>query len=192
MSERIMNLPIQDEFNTRKLANWKLPNFKPLFDHQDEFVLTGERATTYQGNPKENDTCAWRAMPRGDALTRSFIEASPWIKRHIINRWQLLVHRIKPTDDQEPFMQYENIVAAMDTLACLTASVLLAATVIVLVVVRPLRFRVALIGVFGILFALLLRLLAGCKRSEVIGITAAFYAVTAVFVSPSISNCASN
>jgi hypothetical protein len=192
MSEQIMKLPTQDEFNTKKLAEWKLPNFQPLFN-SNEFVPTGEPAATYQGNPEENDTCAWKEISHGDILTKCFYRASPWIEDNILVRWRYLFYGVKPTDEQmTSSMSFGHIVGAMDTLACLLASILLAVTIVVLAVVRsrPLAIRIVLISIFGTLFALLLKLMAGTPtRGEVFGATAAFYAVTAVFVSSANNDC---
>jgi hypothetical protein len=189
-----MTLPTQDEFCTKLMMQWQPPDFKPLFN-QAEFVLTGERASTYQGDASRTDTCAWRAIPHGDILTKGFIRARPWIKRHILNRWRSQVHGVKAADIAlEPSdMQYDYLVTAMDALACVAASVLLAVTIVVLVLVRPLRIRLALIGTFGTLFALLLKLMAGNPtRGEVFAATAAFYAVAAVFVGSMTNDCLGN
>lgn len=195
MSERIMNLPSQDKFYTKKLAEWKMPVHIPLFD-SDEFVPTGEEAKLYKGDASRNDTFAWRALPPGDSLTKAYLNASPWIDKYIVTRWRSLILGRKPapggSDAQLPStMRYHDIVSVMDLLTCILASVLLVVVVKVLAVVRPLSVRIALIGIFGTLFALLLKLMAGTiSRGEVFGATAAFYAVAVVFVSNANSECA--
>jgi hypothetical protein len=190
MSERIMNLPSQDMFNTKKLGQWKLPDFKPIFD-SGEFVPTGERAETYQDGPGQTDTCAWKAISHGDFLTECFYQASPWIEKNILVRWRSLVHGVKPTDVQDAStLNFTHLVGAMDTLACLIASVLLAVTIVALPLVHPSSIRFVLIGIFGTLFALLLKLMAGePTRGEIFGATAAFYAVAVVFVSSTNNEC---
>jgi hypothetical protein len=191
MSERIMNLPKQDKFDTKQLGEWKLPDFKPLFD-SNEFVPTGEDAATYQDDPDQSDTRAWRTMSHGDFLTKRFRQASPWIDEHILARWRWLVHGIKPTNVRKTSSKnLSHLVGAMDTLTCLFASLSLALTVVVLALVRPLSIRITLIGIFGTLFALLLKLMAGSPtRGEVFGATAAFYAVAVVFVGSTNNDCA--
>ncbi|KAF2036000.1 hypothetical protein EK21DRAFT_53265 [Setomelanomma holmii] len=191
MSAEIMNLPTQNIFNTKQVESWKLPGFKPLFDN-DEFVLTGEDKFWYQGNPDQNDSCAWRAIPRGDVLTQTFVKSSPWIEKHIVDRWRSLLRRKKPDDDKQLVRwRYSRIVGALDTLSCFLASVLLTITIIVLAVVKPLVIRIAVVGIFGTLFALVLKLMAGDpSRGEVFGATAAFYAVAVVFVGSTNNDCA--
>jgi hypothetical protein len=191
MSERIMNFSNQNQFNTRKLKEWKEPTYKSLFCG-DEFNPTGEEAETYQGDARWTDTCAWRAIPHGDFLTSYFLSVSPWINTHISTRWRSLVHKRKiPNPVADATIRYGHLVVTMDTLACVVASIILALTIVVLVVVRRLAIRVALVGIFGTLFALLLKLMAGnLSRGEVFGATAAFYAVAAVFVGSSNVECA--
>jgi hypothetical protein len=114
MSERIMNLPKQDKFDTKQLGEWKLPDFKPLFD-SNEFVPTGEDAATYQDDPDQSDTRAWRTMSHGDFLTKRFRQASPWIDEHILARWRWLVHGIKPTNVRKTSSKnLSHLVGAMD------------------------------------------------------------------------------
>jgi hypothetical protein len=87
-------------------------------------------------------------------------------------------------------MRYERIVSTMDLLSCLLASVLLIVTVLILALVHPLKYRLAVVGVFGSLFAMLLKLLAGgLSRGEVFTATAAFYAVAVVFVGSTSNAC---
>jgi hypothetical protein len=183
MSERIMNMPTQDEFNTKKLLKWELPYHKPLFE-KTKFVLTGEKAGTYQGDAARKDTCTWREPKYGDFLSKHFLDACPWIEERILVRWRNIFHSIQPTDAQLPStMQYDHIVKTMDLLTSVLVSILLAITVVVLKIVSPIAIRIALIGIFGTLFALLRQLMTGTpRRGEIFGATAAFYAVAVVFV----------
>jgi hypothetical protein len=186
-----MNLPSQDKFYTKKLAEWKLPIHRPLFDSH-EFIPTGEEAKLYQGDASRNDMFAWRALPPGDVLTRSFLSVSPWIDECILDRWRSLIRRRKPNNTALPsIITYNNIVRTMDLLTCILPSVLLVTVVVVLKAVHPWSIRIALVGIFGALFALLLKLMAGTiSRGEVFGATAAFYAVAVVFVSNTNDECA--
>lgn len=183
MSQHIMNMPTQDDLETKVLMQWKAPNFKPIFGLK-EFIPTGEGAEKYQGRSADNDVCAWRAPTHGDYLTKLFKKACPWIHEWVVVRWRWIVHNVKPSHPSiAPTINSDTIMMVMDTLTCVFASVLLAVTVAVLAVVRPLRIRIALVCVFGTLFALLLKLMAGSPaRGEIFGATAAFYAVAVVFV----------
>jgi hypothetical protein len=188
-----MNLPSQDKFYTKKLAEWRMPIHRPLFD-DDEFIPTGEEARLYQGDASRNDTFAWRALPPGDILTRSFLNISPWIENCILDRWRSPIRRRKPTNATlTSIMTYKHIIRTMDLLTCVLASVLLVIVIVVLKAVRPWSIRIALVGIFGALFALLLKLMAGTiSRGEVFGATAAFYAVAVVFISNTNGECACN
>jgi hypothetical protein len=183
MSERIMNMPTQDDFNAKKLMNWSLSGTRSIFENT-KFVPTGEEETTYQGNVALNDTCTWRVPAYTDYLSQLFLEAYPWIRKHTVVRWQTSVHHVKPNDgDLAKIIENGRVVMAMDVLSCIFASLLLAFTVAILAIARPLAVRITLIGISGTLFALLLKLMAGNPtRGEVFGATAAFYAVSVVFV----------
>ena len=52
-----------------------------------------------------------------------------------------------------------------------------------LVSVRPLKARIALVGVFGLVFALSAKVFTGrIRRGEIFAYTAAFFAISSVFV----------
>jgi hypothetical protein len=190
MSQQVMSLPTQNVFTAKQLADWQLPNYKPIFEH-DEFVPTGEKASLYQGHPDQSDTCAWRTIPREDLLSVIFLYLSRWFAIHVWDPWRNWHDTEQAVSNPPAHVRYGRIVALMDILSCLFASALLAATVKVLAVVRPLNVRIAVIAALGTLFALLLKLMAGNPtRGEVFGATAAFYAVAAVFVSSTNDNFA--
>ncbi|KAH8733088.1 hypothetical protein GQ44DRAFT_745303 [Phaeosphaeriaceae sp. PMI808] len=194
LSEQIMKLPAQNSFYTKLLAGWKLPYFKPIFNYdvdEAEFVPTGEKAATYQDNPNKTDTVALKAVPRGDILTTWFLDSSPWINKHIVNRLRSPVHKDRPNVPLEAVsMRGDFVVGSMDMLSCLLASILLVAAVAALAYVRPLWIRILIIGLLGTFFPLLLKLMSGNPtRGEVFGTTAAFYAVAAVFVGSTGNNC---
>jgi hypothetical protein len=179
-----MSLPTQNVFTAKQLAGWQLPNHKPIFEC-DQFVPTGEDTDRFQRHPDQSDLCAWRTIPRGDLLSMMFLYLSQWFATQVSGRWATPRDAAKQPQPKPPaHVRYGRLVALMDTLSCLFASALLAATVKVLAVVRPLNVRIAVIAALGTLFALLLKLMAGNPtRGEVFGATAAFYAVAAVFVS---------
>jgi len=192
MSERIMNLPVQDKFNTKTLFHWKLPEFEPLFD-EDEFVPTGEQAMTYQDDPDTTDTCAWRAFAQEDFLTNRFLQLIRWCDERILARWRRRFARGAKLDDLPPpsTLHYKRIIRKLDTAICAFASFLLIAAVAVLQAVRPMSIRIVLTGVFGTVFPVCLKTIAGSlTRAEVFAATGAFYAVAAVFISNTNSNCA--
>jgi hypothetical protein len=192
MTAKILNLPRQDKYYTKKLKEWKSPGFQPLFGNE-EFIPTGEQTTFYEDDPSTTDTCACTARAPGDPLTRVFMRISQWVANHVVPQWRKRIHGRQPDDDlNEVSLPSARLITVLDMLACIVASVMLEVTIVVLVVVRPLRIRLGLILVFGILFALLLKLMAGNpSRGEIFGATAAFYAVAAVFVGSLRNDCAS-
>jgi hypothetical protein len=173
MSQQVMSLPTQNVFTAKQLAEWEM-----LFE-SNQFVPTGEEADRYQGHPDQADTCAWRTIPRGDLLSLIFLYLSRWYATYDWYPWRTPQHDTEQALPKPPaHVRYGRLVALMDTLSCLFVSALLAVTVKVLAVVRPLNVRIAVIAALGTLFALLLKLMAGNPtRGEVFGATAAFYAV---------------
>jgi hypothetical protein len=196
MSEQIMKLPHQHAFYTEYLAKFKPPHTADIFEN-DVFVPTGEDADRYQNSPERNDTCAWRSMPQTDFLTTCFYYCSRWIEVYIPVRLRSCITGRKGSKegmakvDAQLDVRHDRIVSFMDTFSCLIASILLWIPVQVLASVRPQKTRIATVGVFGTLFALSVKLMAGdIKRGEVFGATAAFYAVAVVFVSSTRDDCA--
>jgi hypothetical protein len=183
MSEQVMKLPCQDAYYTSHLDEFKPPNFKDFFG--DGFcVLTGEEVKSFKDLAEEKDTCAWGGLTNKDFVTMRFIRSSKWIEKHILSRLRRYSPLNKPSDPRiQADMQHSRIIEVMDTITCLVASILLLISVFVLAWVEPLKIRIALVGVFGTLFALALKLMAGdITRGEVFAATAAFYAVEVVFV----------
>ena len=186
-----MKLPQQSAHYTEHLAEFKPPSFKAIFEN-DKFVPTGEKARTYQESSVRSDTCAWSDIPQSDALTTCYIRSGKWIERNVLSR---LRRRSSTTTQVVPRIQTDvrhgRVVGVIDTLTCLVASLLLEAAVQGLTWVRPLKVRVGLIGAFGTIFALSVKLMAGnITRGEVFGATAAFYAVAVVFVGSTTNDCA--
>lgn len=87
-------------------------------------------------------------------------------------------------------MRLETLVGVMDVISCLVASVLPAVTILILAAVSSMKARIAIIGISGVLFALLVKVMAGNpSRAEIFGATAGFYAVAVVFVSSTRESC---
>jgi hypothetical protein len=183
-----MNLPQQHTYHTEHLAEFKGPNFRNLFEN-DTFVPTGEKAKTYQDPSVQSDTCAWNDIPQSDLLTRCYIRSGKWIERNILRRLRRRPATTAPEIQTD--VRHGRIVGVIDTLTCLVASLLLEAAVQALAWVRPFKVRLGLVGAFGTVFALSVKLMAGnITRGEVFGATAAFYAVAVVFVASTGNDCA--
>jgi hypothetical protein len=183
MSEQVMKLPCQDPYYTSHLDEFKPPGFKDFFV-DDVCVLTGEEAKSFKDWTETMDNCAWGGLSNKDFITMRFIRSSKWIEKHILSRLRRCSPSKKPSDPRiQTDMRHSRIVSVMDTITCLVASILILLSVLVLVWVEPLKTRVVLIGVFGTLFALALRLLAGdITRAGVFAAMAGFYAVEVAFV----------
>lgn len=97
----------------------------------------------------------------------------------------------EPEDTQiRTGLRYSLMVAVMDIASCLIASILLVASVVALAWGRSMVVQTAIVAIFGVVFALLLKLMAGkIKRGEVFGATAAFYAVAVVFLVSMSKDC---
>jgi hypothetical protein len=181
-----MNLPDQKAGDTRQLVEFKPPWSKPIFDNT-MFVPTGEGATWYQGERGRTDTCAWRVKPREDFLTARIVKGVPWIERHIVSRLRNILHSTDPNISTH--MRHDRLVGFVDVFSCLLAPVFMTTTVVVLAVVRPLKYRIIIVWVFGSLFVLSLKLAGSPTRGEVFGATAAFFAVAVVFLGSMSNKC---
>jgi hypothetical protein len=181
LSEQIMKLPHQDEFHARDLAAFVDPKCRSIFE-DGRFVPTGEDAMWYQDPRGRQDTCALRDLPRDDFLTMRFIYLSRWINTRILTRIQNWIKGGKAPDAViQAYWKFDRIVAIMDIISCVLASVMLAVTVLILAVVRPLKIRIAVVGIT--IFALSVKLMAGNpSRGEIFAATVAFYAVAVVFL----------
>ncbi|OAL55943.1 hypothetical protein IQ07DRAFT_627956 [Pyrenochaeta sp. DS3sAY3a] len=190
LSQQVLNLPNQDMFNTDILEKFKPPLCKPVFEN-NRFVPTGELASFYQGESERTDTCALKATPRKDFLTMQFLKYSRWIECTVLVWFRRRVKRPKRSASGDATdIRLETLVGVMDVISCLVASVLPAVTILILAVVLSMKARIAIIGISGVLFALLVKVMAGNpSRAEIFGATAGFYAVAVVFVSSTREIC---
>jgi hypothetical protein len=184
MSEQIMKLPHQDGFHARDMATFVHPKCRSIIE-QGRFMLTGEDAAWYQDTQRGRDTCALRDIPRDDFLTLRFIYLSRWIETRVLARIRKWTKRRSHPEqlDTQAYWQLDSFVGVLDIFSCVLASSILAVTVLILAVVRPLKVRIAIVGIAGTVFALSVKLMAGNpSRGEIFGATAAFYAVAVVFL----------
>jgi hypothetical protein len=183
MSEQVMKLPCQHPYYTCHLDEFKMPIFKDFFK-DGRCVLTGGKATSYQDLKERHDTCAWESLVKTDFLTMRFVWSSKWIEKNILSRLRSLFQKKKLRGPRiQTDIRYGRIVGVMDTIACLVASILLLVSVLALAWIKTLGTSLALVGVFGTLFALALKLIGGdISRGEMFAATAAFYAVEVVFI----------
>ncbi|KAK7191879.1 hypothetical protein DPSP01_013849 [Paraphaeosphaeria sporulosa] len=73
-----------------------------------------------------------------------------------------------------------------DIIACMFVPVLLTATMFALARISRLMVRIAVVGVFGLIFTASAKLLSGLSRYSIFSLTAAYFAVASVFVSTAV------
>lgn len=119
-------------------------------------------------------------------LSTFYINHSDWIEKHVLRRLRDLrnCYRPSPHGTQVTRVRLSTIVRTIDMSTCIFVPLLLTATMFALVSVRPLKVRIALVGVFGLAFSFSSKLISGrISRGEIFAYTAAFFAVASVFVS---------
>lgn len=186
-----MKLPNQSPSATKRMEDLNKVPFFQIGPQGWRFGFTQEDATVYFGPSERTDTCAWRGLSTNDILTRKFVEWSPWIEKRILERFRRLCRRISRSQRWDrPDVPYHRVVDIMDTLTCISASLLLTGAMFALVSIDPLLARIGAVGGFGTLFALAVKIMAGNpSRGEVFAATAAFFAVASVFVSNTGNGC---
>lgn len=129
-------------------------------------------------------------------LSTFFINNAEWFQINVINRIKRPFRRQRhlaegeePNEPDEPDIPYDRIVMVVDAVVCIFAPVLLDVEMFALVAIKPLTVRIAIVGVFGVVFALSVKGFAGhLSRGEVFAITAAYFAVASVFVGTTSDN----
>ncbi|KAF2187646.1 hypothetical protein K469DRAFT_103837 [Zopfia rhizophila CBS 207.26] len=188
LSYKISKLPDPAQYYSNYLKQ-----YQGLFDH-GIFGPTGESAEVYQPNPSP-DMCAWKTIPDADIFTSYIVDNSEWIEKHIWSRLRRFSKRGKQPHHtpERTYVWYDVIVAFMDTVTCIFVPLLLTVSMFALISIRSIKIRVAIVGVFGLLFSLSVKVMGGHpSRGEVFAATAAFYAVASVFVGTTSANTACN
>ncbi|KAF2259100.1 hypothetical protein CC78DRAFT_83663 [Lojkania enalia] len=181
LSQQIINLPHQAAYASKQLNEFE------IFE-DDVFGPTGEDAAHYRDPSYQTDACSWRNIPQNDALTNWFINHSNIFEKHVFNRARRFFGQKKHQPGEETNIQHDWIIGFMDFATCIIATFLLTATMFVLVSVPTIKVRIAIVGVFGLVFSLSVKAIAGHpSRGEVFGATAAYFAVASVFVSSTTS-----
>lgn len=123
-------------------------------------------------------------------LSTFFINHSEWFQENVINRLERCFRRKKhPDGTKQTDIPYEAIVMVMDAVVCFFVPVLFDMEMFALIAIKPLKVRIAIVGVFGLIFSLSLKCFAGhLTRGEVFATTAAYFAVASVFVGTTSDN----
>lgn len=157
-----------------------LKKYEGLFENEI-FVPTGEQAIGYQ-DPSCPGFCALVGIPGGDNLTIAYVNNSDWIEKHVLGRLRRLWRRQRPVQ-RHARISLATITSSIDFITCIFVPLLLMAVMFALVSVQPLKARIALVGVFGLIFASSAKVFTGrISRGEIFAYTAAFFAISSVFV----------
>ncbi|KAF2869489.1 hypothetical protein BDV95DRAFT_498400 [Massariosphaeria phaeospora] len=178
LSEQILKLPHQGNYSTKNLSN-----FEPSLFQEGRFGPTREPEVLYKDPSPHTDTCSWRRIPQDDIVTSILIDRSPWIEKHIFARMRRPWSPKRPSGaaSTQTHIQHHTIRGIMDTMTCVLASMLLVGVLFALQGTSPGTLRTAIVGIFGTVFALSVKAVAGHpSRGEVYAATAAFYAVASV------------
>jgi hypothetical protein len=159
-----------------------LVKYRSLFEN-GIFGPTGEQAVPYQ-DPSYSGFCALVGIPEWDNLTNAYVNNSDWIERNVLGRVRRLwtCQRTLQQGNQHATISLATITSSIDFVTCIFVPLLLMAVMFALVSVRPLKVRIALVGVFGLVFALSAKVFTGrISRGEIFAYTAAFFAISSVF-----------
>ncbi|KAJ4288192.1 hypothetical protein N0V90_012209 [Kalmusia sp. IMI 367209] len=172
----LFKLPDPSTYSSRKLGE-----FPDLFAN-DTFGPTNEihGATAYQ-DPASPDFVAVVGVDSSDVLTKLAIENIEWIDTKVLRRLRKWFRKNTP---QTPGVRLSAVIGFMDAIACIFVPLLLTITMFALALIHPINVRIAVVGVFGLLFSGSAKFLSGrVSRSSIFSLTAAFFAVASVFVS---------
>ncbi|KAF2442057.1 hypothetical protein P171DRAFT_445823 [Karstenula rhodostoma CBS 690.94] len=168
-------LPIHGSY-----AGARLNDYPELFKN-DTFGPTNERggAAAYQ-DPAAPDFVAVVGVESHDFLTDLAVNHIVWIDQKILER----LRRWSRMSAGSNHIKLSTLITFFDTIACIFVPVLLTATMFTLARVPRLMVRIAVVGVFGLVFSASAKLLSGrMSRFSIFSLTAAYFAVASVFVS---------
>lgn len=116
-----------------------------------------------------------------------------WLEKHLFRRVRWLFNRWRDSSHgNQTSTRHDSIVGMMDYITCVFVPVILTAAMFTLASIKPLMIRIAIVGVFGLLFSLSVKTISGHPtRVEVFAVTAGFFAVASVFVGTTSGNGAS-
>ncbi|KAH8725668.1 hypothetical protein GQ44DRAFT_680985 [Phaeosphaeriaceae sp. PMI808] len=165
-----------------------LNKYQRLFEN-GVFAPTGELAHLYQ-DPSAADFCAWRGMSQESIITNWYVRNGNWIQKTIVDRMRRFLNHRKslPTRPRRE-IHLKSVNFGMDVLACIFVPLFLILLMFVLINLQSTVKRIALIGVFGTIFSVSMKIVVGrITRGEIFACTAAFFAVASVFVGTPLRN----
>ena len=162
-----------------------LASYQNLFE-DGLFGPTGENEEYYKQIPPHPDTCTLKDMDRQDFFSELFINNIKALRKRVGAMARKLGRKEK-NDDLETRAQQsiglDIIRTMMKALTCLYAPLLFTASMAILSCIHSIKNRIAVAGVLGTVFSISIQLMVeNAKRSDVFGITAAYFAVLGVFI----------
>jgi hypothetical protein len=164
----------------------RLGQYNELFRDGD-FGPTNERgaASAYR-DPDATDFVAPKGVDSGDVLTNFWSYNVDWVEEHVLRRVRgLFKTGQRPQQGlQRTHVEFSTIVKTIDAFTCVFIPLLLTATLYALVLVGPLKVRIAVVGALGVVYSVSAKIVSGrLSRGEMFAYTCAFFAVASVFVS---------
>ncbi|KAL5416177.1 hypothetical protein PMIN03_002216 [Paraphaeosphaeria minitans] len=162
-------------------AGATLNDYPELFENDGTFCPTNETdgARAYK-DPTSPDFVAVVGVDSYDVLTDLAVKHIAWIDQRVLERLRQCF-RMGAGLGQ---IRLSTLVAFFDTVAFIFVPVLLTTTMFALARIPSLMVRIAVVGVFGLVFSASAKLLGGqISRSSIFSLTAAYFAVASVFVS---------
>lgn len=96
----------------------------------------------------------------------------------------MLCRRPARYGSQQTTFEVATVANAVDFITCIFVPFLLTTAMFALVLIHPLKVRIAMVGIFGLVFSLSAKVVCGkTSRGEIFAYSAAFFAVASVFVS---------
>jgi hypothetical protein len=145
------------------------------------FGPSGDSADRYQERPADPDLCTIKGYYENEGTTRFALGVFLLFKKHIWHR--IFSHRQSETENSQ--MAYANldvVQSLLDYFMCVFLPLLLTAALYALYAIRSTEARIAVIGGFGVLVMMLLKVTSRVRRSEMYAFCAAYFAVASVFV----------
>jgi hypothetical protein len=181
LAHAIANLPSQPEIWARHFSE-----YTEAFQ-DGRFGPTNEDATVYSQVPSHADTCSLRAseVDQQDHLTSFAIRHLKSINIRL-RKWIACGSKEWSEEEgaaPEQFVGLEKIVMVANVLAGIYVPVFFAACLGVLSSIQSEKWRIVVLGAFGLMLtALLILCVPTLKRSDMFAITGAFFAVGGIFV----------
>ncbi len=181
LAHGVANLPDQSEVWAKDFSE------SPELFHDGRFGPTKEDHEVYSKIPSHADTCSLRAseVDQQDLLTKFVILHLKSIYLGL-NKWVAYVPWLgshKDEVEQERFIGLERIVLIANVLTGICVPVIYAVCLGVLSCIESEKWRIVVLGAFGLLFTTLLNLcVPTIKRGDMFAITGALFAVGGIFI----------